>query len=134
MSLVNAELLRQTCEALEDQSSKAADVAQLLLTIYKTEPMSHIPDQLYVIFQDDIYMCFESVHVLLPELHRLDPDKARQMVTDSQIIKNALQEAIDNRQDYAVKLKCTVLLMEIWLLFPSLVTPEAKGHRNQSLS
>lgn len=40
------------------------------------------------------------------------------MVTDSQIIKNALQEAIENRQDYAVKLKCTVLLIEIWLLFP----------------
>ncbi|MFO0117049.1 MAG: hypothetical protein ACK521_05350 [bacterium] len=40
------------------------------------------------------------------------------MVTDSQIIKNAFQEAIDNRLDYAVKLKCTVLLLEIWHLFP----------------
>jgi hypothetical protein len=93
-------------------------VAQLLLAIYKSEPLSHIPDQLYLIFQDDIYMCFESVHVLLPELHKMDPEKAREMVTDSQIIKNALYEAIENRLDFAVKLKCTVLLLEIWLLFP----------------
>lgn len=77
MSLVNADLLRQTCEALEDQTSRVTDVAQLLLTIYKSEPLSHIPDQLYLTFQDDIYMCFESVHVLLPELYRLDADKAR---------------------------------------------------------
>lgn len=83
MSLVNADLLRQTCEALEDQTSRVADVAQLLMTIYKSEPLSNIPDQLYVGFQDDIYMCFESVHVLLPELHKLDEEKAREMIIGS---------------------------------------------------
>ena len=72
MSLLTASLLRQTCEALEDQTSRAADVANLLMTIFKTEPLSHIPDLLYETFDDDIYMCYESLHVLLPELYRLD--------------------------------------------------------------
>jgi hypothetical protein len=109
-----------------------------LLKIYKTEPLSVIPDQLYTSFQDDIYMCFESIHVLLPELFKLDPEKAREMVVGSSIIKNALAEVNENQFDYAVKLKCTVLLVEIWSLFPSVVTKAEslglKGYKDEKLS
>ena len=83
-------------------------------------------------------MCFESVHVLLPELHKLDEEKTREMVVGSQIVKNALTEAMENQFDYAVKLKCTVLLMEIWSLFPSVVSKAEslglKGYNSEPLS
>jgi hypothetical protein len=83
-------------------------------------------------------MCFESIHVLLPELHKLDEEKSREMIVNSQIIKNALTEAMENQFDYAVKLKCTVLLMEIWSLFPSVISKadslNLKGYKGEQLS
>ena len=67
-------------------------------------------------------MCYESMNILLPEIYKLDQEKAKEMVVNSQIIKNALHDSIENKLDYAVKLKCTSLLLEIWYLFPSIVS------------
>ena len=81
-----------------------------------------VPELLYNVFQDDIFMCYETVNTLLPELHKIDRDATRKMLEDSEIIQNALREAVENDLDYAVKLKCTNLLFEIWYLYPTLVS------------
>lgn len=71
-------------------------------------------------------MCYESLHVLLPELHKLNPEKTKEMITNSSLVANALKD-VNEDDDFAVKLKCTVLLAEIWSLFPTLVSQGEAG-------
>ena len=72
--------------------------------------------------------------MLLPELQRLDPEASMELIINSSILKHALSEVFENVSDYAVKLKCTVLLIEIWFLFPQIVgqadSLKIRGHRN----
>jgi hypothetical protein len=49
------------------------------------------------------------------------------MLVGSQLIKNSLKDVLENKFDYAVKLKCTSLLLEIWTLFPSVIS-QAEAH------
>jgi|LakMenEpi03Aug12_release.lakeMendotaPanAssembly.Ray.scaffolds.fasta_scaffold3406917_1 DNA-binding sugar fermentation-stimulating protein len=65
-------------------------------------------------------MCFEAMHLLLPELFKIDQEKTKEMVVNSNIIINALKQSTN--RDYAVKLKSTNLLLEIWALFPSVIS------------
>jgi len=64
--------------------------------------------------------------VLLPELHKLNPEKTKEMITNSSLVANALKD-VNEDDDFAVKLKCTVLLAEIWSLFPTLVSQGEAG-------
>ena len=57
--------------------------AALLLTSLFREPslrLVKIPELLYNVFQDDIFMCYETMNSLLPELNRLDREGARMML------------------------------------------------------
>ena len=81
-----------------------------------------MPELLYNVFQDDIFMCYETMNTLLPELNKLDREASRLMLEGSDIIQQALKDAVENEQDYALKLKCTNLLFEIWYLYPTLVS------------
>ena len=117
---------------LESHPFLVREVAILITSLFR-EPslrLVKMPELLYNVFQDDIFMCFETMNSLLPELNRLDREGARMMLEGSDIIQTALQEAIENEVDYALKLKCTNLLFEIWYLYPTLVSQtswEMKG-------
>ena len=81
-------------------------------------------------------MCYETLNTLLPELNKIDRETTRKMLEESDIIQNALVEAVENDLDYALKLKCTNLLFEIWYLYPTLVSQtswEVKGLNGMTL-
>ena len=81
-------------------------------------------------------MSYETMNALLPELHKLDREATRKMLEESQVIQKALVEAAENDIDYALKLKCTNLLFEIWYLYPTLVSQtswEIKGLNGMTL-
>ena len=71
---------------------------------------------------------YESMHVILSDLNKLDCDEVKLALEDSTLVQDALVAATDDNGDIAIKLKCTNLLLEIWLLHPDVVSNPDKQH------
>ena len=130
--IVYSSVLRSSVECLEVHSFLAKDVATLCISLFRESSLRlvKVPELLETVFQDDIFMCYETMNTLLPEFHKIDRELTRKMLEESELIQNALHEAAENDMDYALKLKCTNLLFEIWYLYPTLVSQsnwEVKG-------
>ena len=129
---IYSSVFRSSVELLEIHPFLVKDVAKLCYSLFR-EPslrLVKIPELLKNVFQDDIFMCYETMNSLLPELHKIDREGAKKMLEESELIQDALVEAVENDIDYALKLKCTNLLFEIWYLYPTLVSQsswEMKG-------
>ena len=64
------------------------EVAILVTSLFR-EPslrLVKMPELLYNVFQDDIFMCYETMNTLLPELNKLDREASRLMLEGSDII------------------------------------------------
>ena len=64
------------------------EVAILVTSLFR-EPslrLVKMPELLYNVFQDDIFMCYETMNSLLPELNKLDREAAKAMLEGSDII------------------------------------------------
>ena len=73
-------------------------------------------------------MMYETVNSILNDLNKLDRDLTRTALEESTLLQDALVDATDNHGDFALKLKCTNLLIEIWYLYPTVVSKPAKSH------
>mmetsp|Transcript_11832 Transcript_11832/g.15028 ORF Transcript_11832/g.15028 Transcript_11832/m.15028 type:complete len:120 (+) Transcript_11832:808-1167(+) len=90
--------------------------------------LGKLPALLRAAYQDDIFMAYETMNSILSDLKKLDRELAKQMIEDSSLLQEALIEATDNHGDLALKLKTTNLLIEIWFLFPTIVSQPAQQH------
>ena len=73
-------------------------------------------------------MLYETMNAILNDLNKLDRDQTKIALEDSTLIQDALVDATDNHGDFALKLKCTNLLIEIWYLYPTIVSNSSKPH------
>ena len=67
-------------------------------------------------------MIYESMHVILSDLNKLDCDEVKLALEESTLVQDALVAATDDNGDISIRLKCTNLLLEIWLLHPAIVS------------
>lgn len=88
--------------------------------------MNKLPGLLKVAYDDDIFMMYETMNSILKDLKDLDQAQCRVALEDSSLVQDALIDATDNPGDIALKLKTTNLLIEIWYLFPTLVSQPVK--------
>ena len=71
-------------------------------------------------------MLYETMNAILSDLNKLNRDKTKAGLEGSTLIQDALVDATDAEQDYALKLKCTNLLIEIWFLYPTVVSQQSR--------
>ena len=83
---------------------------------------------LALVYEDDVFMMYETMNSILGELKNLDNKKCKLAIEDSSLVQEALKDAIE-QDDLALKLKTTNLILEIWYLFPTIVSQsgEKKG-------
>ena len=101
------------------------DVSNLIFTVLTATggvTLAQLPAILRSSYEDDVFMEYETINSILGDLNRLDPQKTKEMIESSNILQEALIEATDNHEDIALKLKTTNLLIEIWYLFPTIVS------------
>ena len=99
------------------------EVAQLYQSVFTCEPLtlSRLPPLLKEAYQDDIFMMYETMNSLLGELNKVDREGTKKALEDSTLIQDALIDATDNHGDFAIKLKTSNLLIEIWYFYPTIV-------------
>ena len=67
-------------------------------------------------------MMYETMSSLLYDLNKLDRDSTKAAAEESAMIQDVLTDATDDHGDFALKLKCTNLMIEIWFLYPTIVS------------
>ena len=108
------------------------DIARLLLNVFKSAEiggLSKLPLVLKQAYAEDVFVVYETMHAILSDLNKLDSDETRLALQDSNLIQDALIEATDDKGDAALRLKCTNLLIEIWLEHPAIVNEPSMQSR-----
>ena len=85
---INNSVFRTSVELLENHPFLVREVAILVISLFR-EPslrLVKMPELLYNVFQDDIFMCYETMNSLVPELNKLDREAAKAMLEGSDII------------------------------------------------
>ena len=85
---ISNSVFRTSVELLENHPFLVREVAILVTSLFR-EPslrLVKMPELLYNVFQDDIFMCYETMNSLVPELNKLDREGARSMLEGSDII------------------------------------------------
>ena len=72
-------------------------------------------------FKDDVFMVYETMHECLPQFNKINRDATRKILLESDLIHTTLGAA-SSKDDMALKLKCTNLTLEIWYLYPTIVS------------
>ena len=103
-------------------------MAKLYLSVYsgQARELKQLPTDLKLAYIDDIFMLYETMNTILNDLNKLDRGATKVALEHSTLIQDALVDATDNHQDFALKLKCTNLLIEVWYLYPTIVSQQAK--------
>ena len=86
--LIYSSVFRSSVECLEIHPLLAKDVARLCFSLFR-EPslrLVKVPELLHNVFQDDIFMCYETMNTLLPELNILDRNGTKKMLEESDLI------------------------------------------------
>ena len=106
------------------------EAAKLLFSVFQSESLSlsQLPGMLRAAYSEDEFMIYESMHVILSDLNKLDCDEVKLALEESTLVQDALVEATDDNGNFALKLKCTNLLLEIWLLHPNILINPDKQH------
>ena len=65
---------------------------------------------------------YETMHAILNDLNKIDRDSTKEALEQSSLIQDALNDVVENQEDYALKLKCSNLLVEIWYTYPTIVS------------
>jgi hypothetical protein len=99
-------------------------VARLYLSVYSTQAreLKQLPTDLKLAYIDDIFMLYETMNTILNDLNKLNRSATKVALEHSTLIQDALVDATDNHGDFALKLKCTNLLIEVWYLYPTIVS------------
>jgi len=71
-------------------------------------------------------MMYETMSTLLGDLNKLDRDAMKEAAEESTLLQDVLIDSTANHGDFALKLKCTNLLIEIWFLYPTIVSMPAR--------
>ena len=121
---------------LERHSDTNKDVAKLLILMFK-EPgivLGGLYAYLKEASSDDIFVCYDSILQLLANLYAMNRHQTTKLIMDTPLAEDVLLEASENiSDDYAVKLTCTSLCLEMYMLDPVLITSDKKGLGNLSL-
>jgi hypothetical protein len=119
--------LRACVVALEMHPSMAFQIAELIYNFFR-DPGTLGPADIYFHLKtactDDIFMCYESLSQMMGQLKKIHRFSEKDLIRDSYMISDALNEATDNLScDMSVKVACTSLLLECWLLEPKVIQP-----------
>ena len=100
------------------------DAANLYCSVFKSESfkLAQLPELLKETYSDDIFMMYETMSTLLGDLNKIDRNMTKSAAEESTLIQDVLIDATANHGDFALKLKCTNLLIEIWFLYPTIVS------------
>jgi|688.fasta_scaffold85820_3 hypothetical protein len=77
----------------------AHDVARLLVTAFRdsndgsTIVLKQLPDLLEELYLDDIFLCYEALTYILPEIDKINPETYQSLIRDSNLIANVLKNA-----------------------------------------
>lgn len=130
-SILHNCVVQSAAECIEQHQSLVSDVSKLIFTVLTATggvTLAQLPAILRSSYEDDVFMEYETINSILGDLNKLDSQKTKEMVESSNILQEALIEATDNHDDLALKLKTTNLLIEIWYLFPTIVSQPSNSH------
>ena len=116
-------VLRGLAEAIDTHPSIVNEAAKLIFSIcQRGEPsLTQLTQVFKDTFDDDEFMIYETMHECLPVFNKLDRDATRKSILESDLIQSALQLATTTN-DLALRLKTTNLILELWYLYPTLVS------------
>ena len=111
-------------ECLEQHSALVGECSKLIYSVFTTSSLSltNLPELLKIAYQDDVFMAYETMNSVLGDLNKIDRERTKRALEESPLVQNALLDATDNGGDLALKLKTTNLLVEIWYLYPTIVS------------
>lgn len=127
-SFLHSSVLQSVAECVEQHHSLAKDAAGLYLSVFKSESfkLAQLPELLKEAYSDDIFMLYETMSSLLGDLNKLDRDTTKAAAEESTMIQEVLTDATADHGDFALKLKCTNLMIEIWYYYPTIVSMPQK--------
>ena len=117
-------VMRQTTDLLEQHPQLTSEVSTVLHAMFKGSSMTltQLPIKLMAIYDDDIFMAYDTLDSVLQFLNKINRSSTRKLFEDSDVITRALYEACENNHDYALKLKCSNFLLNVWYTYPTLVS------------
>lgn len=129
-SFLHNSILQSSLDCLEMHDNLVQDVARLIFSVFQSDQfnLSQLPEMIKVAYSDDVFMLYESMHVILCDMNKIDCDEVKLALEGSTLIQDALVEATDDNGDVSLRLKCTNLLLEIWFLHPSIPANPDKQH------
>ena len=117
-------VLQSTVECLEMHDVLVTDIATLILNVFQSKEiggLAVLPVILKQAYAEDVFVVYETIHSLLSDLNRLDSKETQHALEESSLVQDALVEATDDNGDAALRLKCTNLLIEVWLEHPPII-------------
>ena len=129
-SFLHNSVLQSVAECIEMHHNLVKQAASLYISVFKSENfrLSMLPELLKEAYSDDIFMLYETMSSLLNDLNKMDREATKAAAEESSMIQDVLHDATDDHGDFALKLKCTNLLIEIWFLYPTIVSMPQKQH------
>ena len=88
----------------------------------ETRELKQLPTDLKLAYIDDIFMLYETMNSILGDLNSLNRVATKAALEMSTLIQDALVDATEDHGDFALKLKTTNLLVEIWYLYPTIIS------------
>jgi hypothetical protein len=110
------------------------NVTRLILSIFRdptveSSPITlkKLPELLAEVLEDDLYLCYEALSVILPCIRDFDRGSLQKILVDSDLILKLLELSSESTSDTAVRLQCTTLLFDLWYLEPIIVCNPREG-------
>jgi len=95
-------VIRAACtEALDSHPSLSGEVARLILSVFRESGegtsvyLRHLPDMLEEIYSDDIFLCYEALSAILPEIEKINTITHDNLINESNLMLNLLNLAGD---------------------------------------
>lgn len=79
-----------------------------------TANISHLPEKLAEVFSDDIFLSYNALSTVLPEMRSLDRSQSQFLISESNLVYSLLIRASEVEEDPSVRLLCTTLLLDLW--------------------
>lgn len=87
-SFLHNSVLQSTIECLENHDNLVPEAAELLSSVFQSESfsLSQLPGMLRAAYSEDEFMIYESMHVILSDLNKLDCDEVKLALEESTLV------------------------------------------------
>ena len=83
-------------------------------------------------FEHDIFVSYDTILQIIEIMMQKDEETASKLVNETSLMRDVLLQASENT-DYAIKLCCTSLLIELYIIGPDFIVLNEPGLGNMTV-